>query len=266
MRRMIMLILALLCAMSFLASGCGRNVAEQMMLELSKGYGARFEDGMLDGYRVYGYDASYLHGAIVEAVANQKDELGRLSVDDVGALFPLVYFVTLKYEDTSKAIGVRPENRRFRIQIGAIDYLPSFRGRRGDGIQELPSNAQCFTFFTVGESGQVEILSVDLTRNLKRGSMVVGRFCSYGSADAEILIWDAHMADRNRPEKILDGSYKKVFAVKTDRPFNYMEYTKPERLGLLELLHGSAVYRLCWSTPECMIFIPEALLKNHAHR
>jgi hypothetical protein len=70
------------------------------------------------------------------------------------------------------------------------------------------------------------------------------------------------MPDRNRPEKILEGKYKKAFAVMTDHPFNYMTYTTSKKLEFVELLRGEAVYRLCWQTPECMIFVPEALLSG----
>lgn len=266
MKRTTVLARLLVCAMSSLAAGCGKNVAEQMMLDMARGCGARFQDGMLDGHRVYGYDASYLHGSLLKAIERRKDEIGRLSGDDVGALFPLVYFVALKYEDPPRATGGERGERSFRMQIGAIDYLPSSGDRHGDVALELPSSSKCFTFLMVGESNRVEILSVDLSRNFKRGSRVLGRFCSYGSVDAEIQIWDAYMEDRNRPEKILAGRYGKAFAVKTDRPFNYMEYTKPGRLEFLELLHAGSVYRLCWHTPECMVFIPEALLPKSVGR
>ena len=45
--------------------GCGNSVIEEMTLDLAKGYCAQFKDDELDGCRVYGYDASYLHGSIV---------------------------------------------------------------------------------------------------------------------------------------------------------------------------------------------------------
>ena len=39
------LIFCLIPALSFLVSGCGNNVVDQLSMGMSKGYVARFEDG-----------------------------------------------------------------------------------------------------------------------------------------------------------------------------------------------------------------------------
>ena len=59
---------SLLCVGLFLFAGCGNDVIEQLTLDLSKGYCARFTDDELDGHRVYGYDASKLSNSILEMV------------------------------------------------------------------------------------------------------------------------------------------------------------------------------------------------------
>lgn len=239
--------------------GCGNSVIEEMTLDLAKGYCAQFKDDELDGCRVYGYDASYLHGSIVELMAKERDKLDKMSKPEFEACFPLVYFVALKYENEFGSNSRQKENKCFRIQFGAIDLYHAPASPESPR-QERSSSTKCYTFFLVAEDDHVEVLSVDLTRNPKNGPWRQGRYFSYGSTNAKIRIWDACMTDRNRPEKILEGKYKKAFAVMTDRPFNYMPYTASKRLELVELLHGDAIYRLCWQTPECMIFVPEALL------
>ena len=246
-------------AMQLSIVGCGNSAIEEITLDLSKGYCAQFKDDELDGCRVYGYDASYLHGSIVELIAKQRDKLDKMSKSELKACFPFVYFVALKYENDFGSNSKQKENKCFRIQFGAIDFYHSPDGPERPR-QERPSCTKCYTFFLVAEDDHVEVLSIDLTRNPKNGPWRQGRYISHGSTNAKIQIWDAYMLDRNRPEKILDGKYKKAFAIMTDRPFNYMPYTASKKLEFLELLHGEAVYRLCWQTTECMVFVPEALL------
>ena len=250
---------SLLCVGLFLFAGCGNNVIEQLTLDLSKGYCARFTDDELDGHRVYGYDASRLNNSILEMVAKQRGKLEKLSETEIKSYFPLVYFVALKYENRLDPAGKIMEGEHFRLQFGAIDFFRSPEGPESPS-SERPSCTKCFTFFFLSEDDNVEILSVDVSRNLHSASSFQGKCLSYGSVNSKIQIWDAFMPDRNRPEKILEGKYKKAFAVMTDHPFNYMPYTTSKKLEFVELLRGEAVYRLCWQTPECMIFVPEALL------
>ena len=239
--------------------GCGKRAIEEIALDLSKGYCAQFKDDELDGCRVYGYDASYLHGSIVELIAKQRDKLEKMSKSEFKAFFPFVYFVALKYENDFGSNNKKKENKFFRIQFGAIDFYHSPDGP-GSPRQERPSCVKCYTFFFVTKEDDVEILSIVPARNPKGTSSFQGEYFSYSFTNAKTQIWDAFMPDRNRPEKILEGRYKKAFAVMTDHPFNYMPYTTSKKLEFVELLRGEAVYRLCWQTPECMIFVPEALL------
>lgn len=251
----------LLCFCLALLFGCNNpnDIVKQMEMELSKGYAGKFEDGALDGHRVYGYDASKLHDSIVRFIAKQESKLAKLSETDIKSYFPLVYFVALKFENRLDSSGKIMEDECFRIQLGTIDFYHFPDGPKHPH-HERPSCAKCYTFFMVAEDDHVEILSVAPSRNLNSTSSVQGKHLSYGSINSKIQIWDAYMPDRNHPEKILNGKYRKVFAVMTDRPFNYMAYTRIKQLELLELMHSGSVYRLCWQTPECMIFIPEALL------
>ena len=250
---------SLLCVGLFLFAGCGNDVIEQLTLDLSKGYCARFTDDELDGHRVYGYDASRLNNSILEMVAKQRGKLEKLSETEIKSYFPLVYFVALKYENRLDPAGKIMEREHFRLQFGAIDFYRSPEGPESPS-SERPSCVKCYTFFFVTKEDDVEILSIVPARNLKGTSSFQGEDFSYSFTNAKIQIWDAFMTDRNRPEKILEGKYKKAFAVITDRPFNYIPYTASKKLELVELLKGEAVYRLCWQTPECMIFVPEALL------
>ena len=246
-------------AMQLSIVGCGNSAIEEITLDLSKGYCAQFRDDELDGCRVYGYDASYLHGSIVELIEKQRDKLEKMSKSEFKACFPFVYFVALKYENDFGSNSKQKENKCFRIQFGAIDFYHSPDGPESP-CQARPSCVKCYTFFFVTKKDDVEILSIVPARNPKGTSSFQGEDFSYSFTNAKIQIWDAYMPDRNRPDKILEGKYKKAFAVMTDRPFNYMPYTASKKLELLELLHGEAVYRLCWQTPECMVFVPEALL------
>ena len=253
------LCVVLIPVMLFFVSGCGNSSIEQLKLGLSKGYGASFENGKLEGHRTYGYDASYLHDAIVSYLEGEKQRLEKMSEKELCKYFPLVYFVALKYEDVPGR-KTKMDGTCFRLQASAIDYLPSSKELRDDDAFVADSGSQCFTFFFTTECGQIEILSVDLSRNPRRRFGVEDRNFSYKSINTPIHVWDAYMQDRNHPERVLGGKYNKVFAVMTDRPFNYMFYATANGLELVESLNGSSVLRLCWRTPECMIFIPEALL------
>lgn len=101
------LIFYLISALLFLVSGCGNNVVGQLSTDMSQGCVARFEDGKLDGHRVYGYDASYLHAAIVKLVENRRSDLEKLSEANIMTHFPLVYFLALKYEDKKTQVAKR---------------------------------------------------------------------------------------------------------------------------------------------------------------
>ena len=250
---------AVLFTCLFLFAGCGNNVIEQLTLDLSKECCARFADDELDGHRVYGYDASKLNNSISEMIAKRRSKLGKLSETEIKSYFPLVYFVALKYENRLDTAGKIMESEHFRLQFGAIDFFHTPDDPESPS-SERPSCTKCFTFFFLSEDDNVEILSVDLSRNLHSASSLQRKCLSYGSVNSKIQIWDAYMTDRNRPERILENKYKKVFAIMTDRPFNYMTYTRIKQLELLELVHSGSVYRLCWQTPECMLFIPETLL------
>ena len=50
----------------------------------------------------------------------------------------------------------------------------------------------------------------------------------------------------------------------TDQPFNYMAYVTYKRHELIEMEHSGSVYRLCWRTPQSMLFVPEALLPKES--
>ena len=249
--------------LTFLFSGCGNDVVDQLSIDLSKGYAARFEEGKLDGHRVYGYDASYLHAAIAQLIENRRSTLGKLSEADITTHFPLVYFLALKYEDKKDVSGKIIESESFRIQLSAIDFL-RYPEKPGNSYCEWPSCEKCYTFFFVAENDRVDVLSVVPSRNFKSTSSFQSKCLSYGSVNSKVQIWDAYMSDRNHPEKILDGKYKKVFAILTDRPFNYMSYIANKRYELVELEHCGSVYRLCWRTPQCMLFVPEALLPKES--
>ena len=240
-------------------SGCGNDVIDQMVHDLSNGYGARFEDGMLDGHRTCGYDAAYLHDSIVKLITKEQCILGKLSKSEIQARFPLVYFVALKYETRLGPDRRVVDGKCFRLQLGAIDFFRSPDGPESP-TRERPSCAKFYTFFMVSEDDHVEILSVSPSRNIGNTISFQGKYFSYSATNSKILIWDAYMPDRNRPEKILEGRYKKSFAVITDNPFNYMPYATSEKVELVEALYAGAIYRLCWHVSECMIFIPDVLL------
>lgn len=253
------LIFCLIPGLSFLVCGCGNNVVDQLSIDMSKGYIAKFEDGKLDGHRVYGYDASYIHAAIAKLIENRRTNLEKLSEANIMTHFPLVYFLALKYEDKKGASGKTIEGECFRIQLSAVDYSRSLDDSESSR-REWPSSRKCYTFFMVAADDQVEILSVVPSRNSKSISSFQSKRLSYDTVNSKVQIWDAYMLDRDHPERVLECKYKKVFAVMTDQPFNYMPYSSNKRYELLELEHAGSVFRLCWRTPQCMLFVPEALL------
>ena len=253
-----MQVFCLIPALPVLVSGCGNNVVDQLSIDMSKGYVAIFEDGELDGHRVYGYDASYLHAAIAKLIENRRSDLEKLSDANAMTYFPLVYFLALKYEDRISASGKTIEDECFRIQLSAVDFFRSL-DTPGSSRREWPSSGKCYTFFMVDDD-RVDVLSVVPSRNFNSISSFESKHLSYCSVNSKIMIWDAYMPDRNHPEGIFMRKYKKVFAVMTDQPFNYMAYVTNKRYELVELVHGGFVYRLCWQTPQCMLFVPETLL------
>ena len=113
----------------------------------------------------------------------------------------------------------------------------------------------------VTESDKVYALSINLAQNLVSGHWTQGQQFIYGAVDAPVSIWDTSLPDRNSPEQILTQHYKEVFAVYTERPFNYLCYNNISRLDNFRKLRGDSVLRLCWSTPKCKVFIPEYLLQ-----
>lgn len=258
-------VLILIPALSFLVSGCGNNIVDQLSIDISKGYVARFEDGKLDGHRVYGYDASYLRAAIAKLLENRRSDLEKLSEVNIMTHFPLVYFLALKYEDKKSASGKTIEGECFRIQLSAVDFLRSPAASERHSC-EWPSCGKNYTFFMIADDDQVEILSIVPSRNFKSTSSFQSKHLSYGSVNSKVQIWDAYMPDRNHPEKILECKYKKVFAIMTDQPFNYMAYITDKRHELIELEHSGSVYRLCWHTSQCMLFVPEKLLQENCQR
>ena len=60
--------------------GCEKHWAEQLNDEVGMGLAADFEDGCLDGYRMYGYDASYLHGKIKDQIAQRLPAYKKISL------------------------------------------------------------------------------------------------------------------------------------------------------------------------------------------
>lgn len=251
-----MKILVLIISIVILSVGCEKHWTEQLNDELNKGLAADFEDGCLDGYRMYGYDASYLHGKIKDQITKRLPSYKKISLSDMRRSNPLIYFVALKHEDDCRRKIRREASDRFRLQFGAIEHQ-----MLGESDQGWTSRDRCFTFFMVTESDAVYALSIDMSRNWGSGLWTRGRDFLYGAEDAPVSIWDTSLPDRNSPEQILTQHYKEVFAVYTERPFNYLCYNNVSRLNNFRQLRGNSVFRLCWSTPKCMIFIPEYLLQ-----
>lgn len=243
-------------ALGFLFQGCGSHPVDQLCKDLADGEGARFSNGELDGYKMYGFDAAWLHGKIVNLFEERKTVFKKMPNESFLRTFPLVYFVSLKY-DEGDYLGIKrrlPEC--FRLQYGAIEHPKPEEFNQG-----WTSRDRCFTFFMVTESDKVYALSINLAQNLVSGHWTQGQQFIYGAVDAPVSIWDTSLPDRNSPEQILTQHYKEVFAVYTERPFNYLCYNNISRLDNFRKLRGDSVLRLCWSTPKCMVFIPEYLLQ-----
>ena len=247
-------ILFLCCGV--LLSGCRRHWAEQLEAELDGGLGACFVDGKLDGLATYGFDASFLHGRILRHVRERLPAYLKTPLKEFRRSSPLVYFLALKYE-----AGRHERAKCLRLQYGAIERRGSGEGTE-DACEERPGRNRCFTFFMVTESNAVHVLCVDTSRNRCSSHWTLGRDFRYGSADFPIAIWDASLPDRNSPEVVLGQTYREVFAVMTERPFNYLAYQTVGRLDDIRQLVGTSIFRLRWKTPECLIFIPDYLCER----
>lgn len=242
-------------AMGLLFQGCGSHPVDQLCKDLADGEGARFKNGELDGYEMYGFDAVCLHGRILDFFEEKKCAYKEMSSERFLRIFPFVYFVALKY-DEGVYLGIKRRSPEcFRLQYGAIEHC-----EQDESELRMPPQNRCFTFFMVTESDTVYALSINLAQNLGSGHWTQGEQFFYGAVDAPVSIWDTSLPDRNSPEQILTQHYKEVFAVYTERPFNYLCYNNISRLNNFRQLRGNSVFRLCWSTPKCMVFIPEYLL------
>lgn len=246
----------LTCAV--LLIGCKKNWTEKMHEELEKGLCARFENGELDGIRTYGYDVSYLQGRIRSHFREQLPDLSAMSLNDCRRMSSPVYFLALKYEDDSHHGIRRDKTECLRIQYASVEHLGSTGSDRIVG-REWPDYNRSFTFFIVTESNEVYALCVDVSRNPHHSNWIQGRDFSYGSVCSPINIWDTSLPDRNRPEQIFKLAYREMFAITTERPFNYLAYQTVAKLNNLRRVKGTSVFRLCWGNDKCLIFIPEYL-------
>lgn len=240
-------------------SGCGNNLARQFESILEDKCLVKFCDGKLGEHFTDGFDASFLHAAIKRHFDGNKNRYTDMDDNQFASLFPAVYFVSLKSKDGVGVWKPKYDKGILAMEIDSIEY------RRSTNVMlsEMKNSVRrkTFTFFMITPEDKVEILSVDLSRNPSRGHGV-GRNFIFSSVDCSISIWDSFMPDKNKPESIFGKQYKKILAVMTDRPFNYMENIKVERLLALEKMGWAYVFRLCWRTPTCMIFIPEQLLQG----
>ena len=153
----------LIISLIVICVGCEKHWAEQLNDEVGRGLAADFEDGCLDGYRMYGYDASYLHGKIKDQIAQRLPAYKKISLSDMRRSNPLIYFVALKFEDDCRRKVMKEAVERFRLQYGAIEHpMPE------ESNQGWTSRDRCFTFFMVTESDEVYALSIDMSRNSGR--------------------------------------------------------------------------------------------------
>lgn len=236
-------------------SGCGTHWSDQMIKEIEKWGAAEFSNGRLCGYSTYGFDASFLNGRLLRYAKEKRDEFRGKRFEDIPKGDVAVFFSSLVFSRDA-FMNIKPhEAPCFRLQYGAV------KTRKDEGKSFFADPVKkSFTFFFVTKTGEVHVLCVDCSRNPMSSHWSGGRDFAYGGRDVRIGIWDAHMPDRNRPEKILDGEYEDMFGIVSDSPFNYLPYLTPRKARIVKSMHGDSVLKPVWRTSECMIFIPGCLL------
>ena len=108
---------------------------------------------------------------------------------------------------------------------------------------------------------RVYVLSFELFRNYGGRIGSEGNYYGYYSGWNCVSIWDGILPNRNLPDEILSMEFKDVYAVVTERPFNYDYYTSPDKLLLgLKLMSPQRIYRVSQRTESGMFFIPESIM------
>lgn len=241
-----------------LFTGCGKHWSDQIVDEINGGSAADFTDGRIDGYSVYGFDASFLNGNLCRYIKGRKDIYRKTSIEDIPQGDLTAFFAILKFDCELYKRTRSDDFKCFRLQYGTFKRVEKTEGLFANPVKKS------FTFFLVTKHGEVHILCVDCSRNAIRSHWRGGRDFEYGTRDVKIGIWDAQIPERNHPEQVLSEEYEDVFAIVTDSPFNYLAYATLQKVEELKSFHEGSLLKLVWRTPECMVFLPDCLCPDDA--
>lgn len=224
---------------AFVTVGCERYTNQQLAEAIVDGKGIQYRADRLGRIRTYGYDASMLRGRLASYVEHANESLVQL---------PLFYLIALKFESDPLYDGTKGRTC-FRFQYsGVFKHL-------GEGSHSPNS---CFTFFMKSHDGATHVLCVDMNCLEIHHSTICGDRFDFSSGYSPINVWSGDLPYRDHPESILTARYTDILAVRTDRPFNYHAHRKE----FFEGMQSPDVYRVCWRTPDCMIFLPTILMDH----
>ena len=172
---------------------------------------------------------------------------------------PFVCFARMEGESGSRPVlheGSSPSPELTVRWNGVFDQ--DAMGNRYRGEQNF-----CFTVFLVTSNDLVRVISFERFRNGGRYGGPDGRHFRGCDGNMELAIWDGIMPDRNHPEELFREPFKDVFAVLTERPFNYCYYTSRDRLtSAWDSLSRQRRYRVVDRTEASMTFVSEAVLSG----
>lgn len=196
----------------------------------------------------YGYDARHVKNCV-------RDYIIRTPLKEIG--MPFLCYAALKFEPERFPNNRKGENAKFLFQWGGAMEVrdPSLGYSMGPNL--------CFTVFMLTSNDVPRVLSFDIQRNRYNRNGYGSDYYDYVRGMSWLSIWDGHLNDLNKPEEIFIEQYKDVFAVVTDRLFNYDCSPWATNFQIAREVAGrNRLFRIVWRTKECMLFLPEVLFST----
>lgn len=196
----------------------------------------------------YGYDACQVKDSVYNYIASTP--LKEIEM-------PFICYAALKFEPERFPCSRKDEIAKFLFQWGGA------MATRNQPRGYASSPNLCFTFFMLTSNDVTRVLAFDLGRNRYNRSSYGSDYYDYVRGVSWLSIWDGHLNDLDKPEEIFSEQYKDVFAVMTDRLFNYDSSPWATDFQVARKIAGrKRLYRLVWRTKECMLFLPDVLFNT----
>lgn len=193
----------------------------------------------------YDYDARNVKSQV-------QNYIGRTPVNEI--CMPFLCYAALKFEPERFPNNGKDEKEKFLFQWGGAIEAQDI----SSGYAVAP--AYCFTVFMLTTNDVIRVFSFDLQRNRYNMIGFGSDYRDYVQGLTWLSIWDGHLNNLNKPQEMFTEIYKDVFAVMSERPFNYdcSPWATDFKIAR-DIASKKHLFRMVWQTRQCMLFLPEVL-------